>query len=194
MLWLTADAKFKAMHRFFLNNRQTESLFVLSGFQDTLTDFARRTLSVKIPFKSLRSLSEYKYERGIYMMSMHNFLSNPQYNILNINKLDRKIFFILLEHYPYLETDEKLLEKINNQIPNNQIDYYLAIDEPFFKQFGSDRIAGLMHRLGMKEDEMMEHKMISNSIKNAQKKVSKKISLEKRAGSINDWLRLNKVD
>ena len=37
--------------------------------------------------------------------------------------------------------------------------------------FSSDRIAGVMDRLGFKEGEMIEHKMISNSIERAQKKV-----------------------
>jgi preprotein translocase subunit SecA len=37
--------------------------------------------------------------------------------------------------------------------------------------FGSDKIAGLMNTLGMKEDEPIEHKMISNAIAKAQKKV-----------------------
>jgi preprotein translocase subunit SecA len=37
--------------------------------------------------------------------------------------------------------------------------------------FGSDKIAGLMNTLGMKEDEPIEHKMISNAIAKAQQKV-----------------------
>ena len=37
--------------------------------------------------------------------------------------------------------------------------------------FSSDRIASVMDKLGFKEGEMIEHKMISNSIERAQKKV-----------------------
>jgi preprotein translocase subunit SecA len=37
--------------------------------------------------------------------------------------------------------------------------------------FGSDRIAGLMDRMGLKEGEVIQHSMISKSIERAQKKV-----------------------
>ena len=37
--------------------------------------------------------------------------------------------------------------------------------------FGSERIAKLMDRMGLKEGEVIQHKMISNSIERAQKKV-----------------------
>jgi preprotein translocase subunit SecA len=37
--------------------------------------------------------------------------------------------------------------------------------------FGSDRISGLMHRLGMEEDVPIEHRMVSKAIENAQKRV-----------------------
>ena len=37
--------------------------------------------------------------------------------------------------------------------------------------FGSDKISGVMNRLGMEEDEPIEHNMVNNAIAKAQKKV-----------------------
>jgi preprotein translocase subunit SecA len=39
------------------------------------------------------------------------------------------------------------------------------------RMFGSERIAGLMDKMGYKEGEVIQHSMISNSIQRAQKKV-----------------------
>lgn len=39
--------------------------------------------------------------------------------------------------------------------------------------FGSDRIAGLMDRMGLKEGEVIQHSMITKSIERAQKKLKR---------------------
>ena len=49
--------------------------------------------------------------------------------------------------------------------------FFLSLEDDLLRVFGSDRISGIMDRLGMEEDEPIEHKMISRAIENAQRKV-----------------------
>jgi preprotein translocase subunit SecA len=49
--------------------------------------------------------------------------------------------------------------------------FYLSLEDDLLRIFGSDRIAGIMDKLGMEEDEPIEHNMISKAIENAQRKV-----------------------
>ena len=49
--------------------------------------------------------------------------------------------------------------------------FYLSLEDDLLRIFGSDRISGIMDRLGMEEDEPIEHSMISRAIENAQRKV-----------------------
>ncbi|MGW8287334.1 MAG: preprotein translocase subunit SecA [Desulfobulbales bacterium] len=49
--------------------------------------------------------------------------------------------------------------------------FYLSLEDDLLRIFGSDKISGILDKLGMDEDEPIEHKMISNAIENAQKKV-----------------------
>ena len=49
--------------------------------------------------------------------------------------------------------------------------FFVSLEDDLMRLFSSDRIARVMDRLGFKEGEMIEHKMISNSIERAQKKV-----------------------
>ncbi|HOU27664.1 MAG TPA: preprotein translocase subunit SecA, partial [Paludibacteraceae bacterium] len=49
--------------------------------------------------------------------------------------------------------------------------FFVSFEDSLMRLFGSDRIVGIMDRLGLQENEMMEHRQISNSIERAQKKV-----------------------
>ena len=49
--------------------------------------------------------------------------------------------------------------------------FYLSLEDDLLRIFGSDRISGILDKLGMDEDEPIEHGMISKAIENAQRKV-----------------------
>ncbi len=49
--------------------------------------------------------------------------------------------------------------------------FFLSLEDDLLRIFGSKRIAGIMDKLGMEEDEPIEHSMISKAIENAQRKV-----------------------
>ncbi|MDH4318996.1 MAG: preprotein translocase subunit SecA, partial [Desulfobulbaceae bacterium] len=49
--------------------------------------------------------------------------------------------------------------------------FFLSLEDDLLRIFGSGRIAGVMDKLGMEEDEPIEHSMISKAIENAQRKV-----------------------
>jgi preprotein translocase subunit SecA len=49
--------------------------------------------------------------------------------------------------------------------------FFLSLEDDLLRIFGSGKISGIMDKLGMEEDEPIEHPMISKAIENAQKKV-----------------------
>ena len=49
--------------------------------------------------------------------------------------------------------------------------FFLSLEDDLLRIFGSGRISGIMDKLGMEEDEPIEHNLISKAIENAQKKV-----------------------
>ncbi len=94
---------------------------------------------------------------------------------------------VFAEHYP-LETKEQDYYKKMNL---DAVKVYSALNEPLYKHFGAEKIIDLMRKLGMKEDEAIEHKMISSSIKKAQSKIQKNVVVEQTAHSQSDWLEKN---
>ncbi len=49
--------------------------------------------------------------------------------------------------------------------------FYLSLEDDLLRIFGSGRLGGIMDKLGMEEDEPIEHSMVSRAIENAQRKV-----------------------
>jgi preprotein translocase subunit SecA len=49
--------------------------------------------------------------------------------------------------------------------------FYLSLEDDLLRIFGSEKIAGLMGKLGMEENQPIEHRLITKAIENAQKKV-----------------------
>lgn len=94
---------------------------------------------------------------------------------------------VFAEHHP-LHTKE--LELIKNW-EAEKIIVYSALDEPLFKHFGSDKLIPLMKMLGMKEDEVIEHNMVTKSIIKGQEKIASSVTLEQSASSQEDWMRKN---
>ena len=49
--------------------------------------------------------------------------------------------------------------------------FYLSLDDSLMRIFASEKVTNIMRRLGMEEGEAIEHRMVSNSIEKAQRKV-----------------------
>jgi hypothetical protein len=99
--------------------------------------------------------------------------------------LNKKPVFV--EHYP-LHTKE--LELVKNW-GTEKIIVFSAMDEPLFKHFGSEKLIPLMKMLGMKEDEVIEHNMVTKSIIKGQEKIAEQVAIEQSAGSQEEWMRKN---
>ncbi len=67
--------------------------------------------------------------------------------------------------------DNQLRGRAGRQGDPGSSRFYLSLEDDLLRIFGSDRISGILDRLGMEEDEPIEHSMISRAIENAQRKV-----------------------
>jgi len=67
--------------------------------------------------------------------------------------------------------DNQLRGRSGRQGDHGSSRFYLSLEDDLLRIFGSDRISGIMEKLGMEEDDPIEHGMISKAIENAQRKV-----------------------
>jgi preprotein translocase subunit SecA len=81
------------------------------------------------------------------------------------------LYILGTERHESRRIDNQLRGRSGRQGDPGISKFFLSLEDDLMRIFGSDKISGLMNTLGMKEDEPIEHKMISNAIAKAQKKV-----------------------
>jgi preprotein translocase subunit SecA len=75
------------------------------------------------------------------------------------------------ERHESRRIDNQLRGRSGRQGDSGSSRFYLALEDDLLRIFGSDKIAGIMEKMGMEEGEPIEHPMLSRAIENAQKRV-----------------------
>jgi preprotein translocase subunit SecA len=75
------------------------------------------------------------------------------------------------ERHDSRRVDRQLRGRAGRQGDPGSSQFYVSLEDDLMRLFGSERISGIMDRLGLKEGEVIQHSMISKSIERAQRKV-----------------------
>ncbi|GDX78571.1 protein translocase subunit SecA [Deltaproteobacteria bacterium] len=75
------------------------------------------------------------------------------------------------ERHESRRIDNQLRGRAGRQGDPGSSRFYLSLEDDLLRLFGSDRTVVWMERMGMKDDEAIEHRWVTSSIENAQKKV-----------------------
>ena len=75
------------------------------------------------------------------------------------------------ERHESRRIDNQLRGRSGRQGDPGSSRFYLSLEDDLLRIFGSDRIKGLMGRLGMDDGQPIEHRLVSNAIEKAQKRV-----------------------
>jgi preprotein translocase subunit SecA len=75
------------------------------------------------------------------------------------------------ERHESRRVDRQLRGRSGRQGDPGSSQFFVSLEDDLMRLFGSDRITGIMDKIGLKEGEMIQHSMITKSIERAQKKV-----------------------
>jgi len=75
------------------------------------------------------------------------------------------------ERHESRRVDRQLRGRAGRQGDPGSSQFFVSLEDELMRLFGSERIAGIMDKLGLKDGEMIQHPMITKSIERAQKKV-----------------------
>ncbi len=146
--------------------------------QQTLAD----EISEKLPKGQEKFVDDDEF---VYFYHLENFyrVSRPAYErifqalkrqtdaehdeVVNLSGLH----IIATERHEARRIDNQLRGRAGRQGDPGSSRFYLSLEDDLMRIFGSDRISGLMQRLGMEEGVPIEHKMVTNAIARAQKQV-----------------------
>ena len=79
--------------------------------------------------------------------------------------------FIGTERHESRRVDRQLRGRSGRQGDPGSSQFYVSLEDNLMRMFGSERIAGIMDRMGLQEGEVIQHPMITKQIEKAQKKV-----------------------
>jgi len=81
------------------------------------------------------------------------------------------LYIISTERHESRRIDNQLRGRSGRQGDPGESRFYLSLEDNLLRIFGSDKIRSIMDRLGIKEGEHIESKMVTRAVENAQKKV-----------------------
>ena len=121
----------------------------------------------------------------VYFYHLDNFYRVPRQDYERIFGLYRKqtdaehddvvgiggLHIIATERHEARRIDNQLRGRAGRQGDPGSSRFYLSLEDDLMRIFGSDRISGLMQKLGMEEGVPIEHRMVTKAIERAQKQV-----------------------
>ncbi len=81
------------------------------------------------------------------------------------------LFILGTERHESRRIDNQLRGRSGRQGDPGMSRFYLSLEDNLLRVFGGDRIKRMMDRLGMEEDEVIEHRWLNRAIENAQRRV-----------------------
>ena len=129
---------------------------VLGGNPETLA---------KDILKDKKEYSKQEYEDSLNKAK--ELCSKDRDKVISVNG----VHILGTERHESRRIDNQLRGRSGRQGDPGTSRFYLSLEDDLMRIFGSDRISGLMGKLGMDESQPIEHKWISKAIENAQKRV-----------------------
>lgn len=180
-IWLTSKAKFEGLAKQAIERSESGSLAVLlvAHFPDVL----ERLEGI---------VQNYSWSVPCIAVPADN-LSNSLANRLKLDESVR-IDIIVGERHPLPSVDDRL-ESFAAELPCRiRFAHHVSLDDAVLKFFARDWVKEALMRLGIKEDEAIESRLVSTRIRRAQKQIEGRALVAREADSAAEWLTKNCPD
>lgn len=173
---------------------QNQVPVVVCYFEETNSEVVAFLIATDVPYFQLTNDSiAVASEQSKVVLVCHASLissSNGLMGLLNTISSRGRVQFLFAGHYPLPAKENKIIEKLSSY-PSAEITFCSSIDGPSFEPFGADRIMSVLDQLGLKEDECIEHRMVSKAMANAREKIEGMVKHEVTAKSEGEWFLKN---
>lgn len=161
-------------------------------------------------FQKENALAKELFDKEVIQKMAPNFLSPrlrevmdqiaSSHNLEAVCKEERKevlqlsgLHVLGTERHESRRIDNQLRGRSGRQGDPGSSQFYLSLDDDLMRLFGSDRIGRVMERLGLPEDQPIEHSMITKSIETAQRQVeSQNFEIRKHVLEYDDVMNLQR--
>ncbi len=157
-----------------------ESVVLVYYFQDTRAELIKLLESAGIDFEEDAMPYDNKNKASLWNMK----------RALKQN-FDADCRILVAEVFPVWSMT---MDFVASQPIEQDIVFYASLDSVFFEVFGGDRLRSLMEKMGLQQNEKIEHSMVTKSIERAQEKLEEQASQPEIDTSIEEWAEINKIN
>ena len=127
----------------------------------------------------------------VTLQQLNDLLANDKANILSASEAGPQYVqgrvVVFAEHYPLPKVEQELYQRLGIK----EIPVLSSLDEPFFMKFGGEKTIELMKKLGMGENDVIGHSLITKSIRKAQEKIAERATSDIQSSSQHEWFERN---
>ena len=166
---------------------------VLTFFSDTSQQIMDFLTTKQVPYFIIDSANAQEapsQSQVVFLLDANLLSSSSQVLSLLMNQSkNRKINVMLFGHYPIPSKENKMLEKLS--AVDSNVTFYSSLDDPAFKIFGADQIKSTLEKLGLADEEAIEHAMVTRAMKNAREKIEQSVRQEIPCATKSEWFTKN---
>lgn len=194
-VWMTQRAALKGMMTDGLQAlTQSEVPIVVSWFADKRQEVVDFVTANQVPYRIVDAdTSSVANQDGSVLLLdaqwLNKYSQAPEF--LRKQYATSRVHFLFYGHYPIPARESQLVEKISAADKATIITFFSSLDDRAFQMFGAENIKSLMEKMGLKEDEAVEHAMVSKAMERAREKIAGTISTEIITSTETGWYQQN---
>jgi len=195
-VWKTRSVAIKGMiTEALMSIKQNQVPVVFYYFDDTRSNVISFLTTSGVPYFHLDndSLDEASSQNNVVFVCDASLITSSSrlMALLGTTMKNNKIQFLFAGHYPLPSKENKIIEKLSSLYPQSNITFCSSIDDPSFEPFGADRIMSVLNQMGLKDEECIEHAMVTKAMTNARLKIESNVVHEIITTSESDWFLKN---
>ncbi|HAS39726.1 MAG TPA: hypothetical protein DCS93_04575 [Microscillaceae bacterium] len=189
-VWISKVEKFRGLYNHLDSVSQSGAfLLIINQFENTHQEVQQMLNKLGLSHQHLTETTTMLEAVNIFTINAESALDLSVSTLLASELANKTgLQAIITEHHPSFRQEQILLGHLQDLLPTLSIEVFTAIEEPFMQVFGGERITAIMERIGVKENEFLEHTMITKSITRAQQKVDKSMGQNITANSQQEWM------
>lgn len=194
-VWLSKVAKFRGLYDYLESCLQSgDMVVVINHFENTQHEITQMAKKLGVAHQVIQLPGTQVQSVTTFVSKTETLLETTMQSPIIQRLINEPILKIIIpEHHPAYSQEQALLLHLMPLIPHAQISFFTSLDEPFMKILDSNRIKTALKRMGIKEDENIEHSLVTKSIARTQQKIEKKATTKVIANSQQEWLDLSGI-
>ncbi len=196
-VWLSEEAKLKAMMRIAMENESRGRATVLvTHFAEMYQILGRLLDEQGITYSSLTLGGDFKpntafrnESEGVYIALLDGLLDSQ--TKAEESPAAPTVRVVAVEAHP-LEIHNRAVLSFSDSLPRPSVaEHHISIDEPVMRIFVTDTTTRALAALGLKDDSCIEHTMVDKSMVRAMQKIEKVATGDQPSDSAAHWLSIN---